>query len=726
MKIEQIVKESIFKKELPEKYDKIVSCLDTDLTKPMKIQLLFHYLTFLVSQFRIPILFNHQYIPINSICFMFSYSGSGKDTTINILRNLIAPSMNLIKNRIDELNFSQSEQKALQKGDNDLYKYLIETPPFEIGVSTAEGFIQAIENKQKFPIGSINVNTNELLSEISNSSLNILSMLNIVAELYDIGKKYSKQLKDTSKQNKELNNVFINGLFTSSFNLTTDSTIKKRIVNEFQSRFARRSSITFNIVEKKEENIEDIDAWLESKINKINDNHGTLSKVSDFLLKLTTNLLQTSIKYIKISKEAHKVLLLYQQYNKISSKNYQGLQYQFSSLNILNRYWQALKLSGTLAILQEKTEIDKECIITAINIIEIINKDLFIFEKELSKTNYEILVDYCNNNILDNKILTIPIHLLKKVNLISDINKIEDLLLLCNSQDREGIYRYNKKDKNIEYCKLDKCSDYIISCFKGTAKDKQSLIKNLYNKFLPYKIPKEKLIDMLNTCIAYCPYHFKDNIRNQKNLIPITNLLVFDIDDAEFSIQELHNLLKGNLNHLLATTKDSSNEYKYRLLIPLDCTIELEQNYSRLMKYVAREYLLNINYDKLPQCQVFFSYENSKIYYELDSNYIDIKKCLLQIKSESHQEFTKKTTKERKQLLDNKYATFDFAFNSEKGERHKNLIRVINICYDLGATMEEVENLLYEINEFMYYPLDETDLIKTILPHLRKKYGQKI
>ena len=717
-----------FSTEINPKFQHIIDSIPTQLTPPMKLQLLVHYLTLLMSQFRIPISYNGQLIPINSISFLFSYSGSGKDTTINILKNMIEPSLNLIEEQQQNFNIKRAEDIWQRSGKGEIEDYLLNIPPMEIGISTPEGLIQSLENLSKVPLGAININTNEFISEVMNSSLNLFSMLNILAELYDIGQKNSKQLKDKDKENKPLKNIFINGLFTSSFNLTTDSSIRKRITQEFQSKFARRSSITYNQNVNNLEEISDVDEWVQKQITLRYKNQDTLHHIADYLSNtIVQDLLESTPKFITLSPEALTILVLYQEYCKRYSKCYERIEYSFSYLNILNRYWQALKLSGTLCLLDQKREIEPKHLIDAINIIEIINADIFKFEKDLSKMPYEILVDYCQNLYMENYLkVKIPIHLLKKINIIKDIKNLDELLILCNSEDREGIYSYNKQDKNLEYYRMEKLDTYTISCAKVNSSDKKQMVHNLYQKLMPYEVPLPKLADMLKTSLIYSSYHFKHNIRNKENLIPITNLLVLDVDNCDYTIDEFHSIIKGSLNHLIATTSDKNNLNKFRILIPLEYKTTINsEDYNRLIRIIVRDYLLGIQIDSLPQSQAFFAYQGSKVLYQFESEFLNIKDYLVEINNNlPYKDLREYPDKEKKNMLSNKFITFKFAFDSTTGNRHKNMILAINRAYDLGATYEEALQLLEEINDFIDYPLELTEFQKTILPHLRKKYAR--
>ncbi|HEG8132221.1 TPA: hypothetical protein SFZ56_000515, partial [Campylobacter coli] len=88
----------------------IVKCLDTRLEDRMKLQLVVHSFINLFSNLRIPISIDNQLVPINSIAFLFSPSGSGKDSTINKINGILSSSVGLILDKRNQINFEQAEK----------------------------------------------------------------------------------------------------------------------------------------------------------------------------------------------------------------------------------------------------------------------------------------------------------------------------------------------------------------------------------------------------------------------------------------------------------------------------------------------------------------------------------------------------------------------------------------------------------------------------------------
>lgn len=702
----------------------IVNSFTTSLNDKMKLQLFIHYLSVWASQFRIPVFLNRQYIPINSIGFLFAPSGSGKDTTINQIKNIFKNSFESINAYLQEKNIEQARARA-EKSTNEYTSYLEYIPPLEIGISTAEGLLSSIQSLQKFDIGSLNINSNELLAELQ-SNPNINALLSTLAELYDIGNKNSKQLKDKSNQVGHLSNVFLNGLFCSSFNMITDSSTRNKLLNEFKSRFARRSSITFTKESKELEEVNDIDSWLEKEKVMIYESNLIYDKFQEYFDEVTLTRLNNKLPYLALTSEALDVYLLYRQYSVLLERTLkdENLLDKFSFINKVHRSFQALKLSGTLAIFNKHDKIEKNDMIDAIKIVEIINEDTDLYESELTKENYEILIDFCNSK--NKNELEIPFYLFKKSNLVVGTNfktGLDNLVALANSYSKDSLLSIDYNKQIVSYRKFEQSTEYEVSYFKSNSNNKEDKAKELYKSFTTANITFDRLGNLLKSGVTYNNFTFKDGKRSNDTINGYTNWLVFDIDKSILDIDELHKYLSEFVNHHICSTSDKSNKFKYRVIFPLTNKVKFDSKiYKSILQGIAKEYLPCITPDFLPMSQAFYSYTDSIVLSTLDKENIEIKPFIEQTINKVN---TKPLTKKDKaMLIENAESTFSYAYWRNEGSRNLNLIRVINHAFDLDASYNQIEWLINNINSTFEIPLSEEEIEKSIMPHLRKKFKE--
>lgn len=711
--------------KIDDKIIKIVDAIDTKLTQKMKIQLVVHYFTFFASQFRKSILFENQYIPINSISFLFSYSGSGKDTTINKIKSMFRAGMNIIEEERVRLNHLRAID-LLNKSDDKkakLENFLLALPPLEFGLSTPEGLVSSIDTNQMLNIGSININTNEFIIELS-SNINISQMMSSIAEIYDIGFKHSKQLKDKTSQVNTLSNVFLSGLFTSSFNILQDTSTRQKLIVDFKSRFARRSSITFNSIVEKEKKINNVDEWLDNTLKVKKEQSEIFTLYSDLFVELAKAHMQSHTNNLFLEDEALRLIMVYRQYCNLLSKENETLDRIFSNINIANRWFQALKLSGALALIDNRYDIRESDIAKSINITEMINEDVFLFEQELNKSEYEILIDYCEKQ--ENTKLHISSHILSKSNLVSKKNLKNDLLnisVLANSKDKNGLYSVDDNNDGIHYDRFVESKEFGISYLKIPNSSKDEKIKYLNQRLSYAKVPFERLVNMLKGDFIYSPYEFKDGKRNLENLINKTNLIVFDIDETDETIEECHNNLE-DINHIVASTSDKENPYKYRVIIPFDREIEIENRiYKQLCKDIAMDYLPSIKIDLLSQSQIYYAYKDSIVYMTNDAINLPIKDYIANIKQNKSLDYL--TPKQKNEMLKDAYNTFYFAYNTQEGKRHHNMIKAVAKAYNLGCNYDYVIKLINDINNSFTDKLDDKN-IDGIVKFANKLFGIKV
>ena len=129
---------------------KISDLLENSLTYKNRLQLSTHYLLSYISNFHVNILFNNSLIPINSIAFLFSGSGTGKDKSINKLKDLFSNGYDIIENHIEMLIDDMNKGKEKPKA----FKYVIG----DIELSTPEGLLANLDKLTKLGLGSNNVN----------------------------------------------------------------------------------------------------------------------------------------------------------------------------------------------------------------------------------------------------------------------------------------------------------------------------------------------------------------------------------------------------------------------------------------------------------------------------------------------------------------------------------------------------------------------------------------
>lgn len=153
--------------------------------------------------------------------------------------------------------------------------------------------------------------------------------------------------------------------------------------------------------------------------------------------------------------------------------------------------------------------------------------------------------------------------------------------------------------------------------------NKQDRAKISAKNFQVYDCQFKDLTRMLNFDGAYTAFQFINGERKNENVLfdREIDFITLDIDKNDtMDIDTMHiHLKKMNLNHILSTTSDNSNKFKYRILIEIEPRkFANSDEYKEIYKDLEK--ILNIQIDELPASQIYYSYSNSYILSFFDGN----------------------------------------------------------------------------------------------------------
>lgn len=713
------------------KFPKILSDLsetipNNKISKEMKLTIAVSELITFASQFRRNILhYNGSLIPINAITFCLSKSGSGKDSSVNLMRKNFSKGYKIITT----FRVNQAIQKAIEVAkfknlaratESITYSKFYEEPlPLFVAPSTNEGFIRYLNELDESGLGAGHQYSGEFSSDLETSSV-IIQNLQLISELYDEGKKEVKVLKSKENQSKEIKNLPVNALFVSSpDNILYQDEIKKKFKLQFTSKLARRSF--FNFSQKDLPTIEypSIEEMLLDEKNRNTKANEIRVKLDNFFEDIAKYNLEHKSIPIRISKDTIDLILLYKAYNEEISETI-PLRYEISKIVTRHLYWKALKLAGALSLCKKEEEISLQSYKEAIAFTEMLNEDMQNFEIELAKESYEVFATFMSDIIKNNPKHFIGIHTLKKMGFISGtaniFSKIKDLCHLAGSYDESGVYKAS--ENGIEYSKIIKTNEMGIS-YKECSGTKEERFRKCNDGFTYSKIEFSMLSDMLAGDYAYSPFEFKNGIRNKANLLGKTKWIALDIDNSLFSDEETHQYL-ANFNHHIVRTSNKDNAYKFRVLLELDSYVDLDEiAYKSFIKSIAQ--YLSLDADILPKSQIYFSYKNRNILSVIDKEPIPVREHLINAYEETSTKIDPKeySQAQKKTLLANPLNTFSYAYNAKNGEGSIALIRCAKHAKDLGMSKEEILKLIESINSYWEYPMEETRFQNTILNQIK-------
>lgn len=717
---------NLFEGNLPEIVKAVADSIPSqNIPYRMKLALAISELMLFTSQFRVNIKhWNGSSIPINSIMFCIAKSGASKDSSLNAARKCFESGYNILSNLRNEAAIQKAITMAEQEGHDApqlfaSYKDFYFPPnPLFVAISTAEGFIQHLNDLSDDTIGAGYIYSGEIGAELA-SNLNLTDNIKLLAELYDEGKKEVKILKARENQSREIKELPVSALFIGSQdNLLYDDAIKRKFKTEFTTKLARRSFFIFvneEIILPQYETISEM-----IKAEKIIEDEAVNNReaVNDYIEHLTIELLNTThTKHLNVSNEVRDLFILYKKYNEAISETIDS-QFPIAKLTRAHLQWKAFKLSGALALLDQEYTIQLNHYKAAIEFIELINDDILLFERELVKEPYELFADYVRLYAMDG-IFNISLHDLRKAGFIpmkgQSTTHMNELVKLVNSYDTNGIYQIN--GDNINFTLIEKKDTCLVSYVECTG-TKQQRGRKCSTGFICEEVYFSDLERMLQEDLAYSPFRFKNGIRGKDNIDSGCKWIVLDVDTSEITDQEAH-LLLSDLNHHIVRTSDKNNKFKFRVLLELDTDVHIPEVQWRLFTTaIAKD--LGLVTDSLPKSQIFFSYSDREVLSIIDQEPLCVKTYLDTLATLSITTQKLPSKKARQDMLDDPFTTFEQAFNARDGEGRRKMVWAARYAKELGADKEYVISLINQINEYWVIPFSQENLHTYVLNSINR------
>jgi len=667
----------------------------------------------------------------------------------------------------------------------DFYKGNIKT--LFPSISTTEGMMSQMDTLQGIGIGSFFMSTSELSSELKSSPTltDNLKTLAIGYDLGNIPSKIVKTAELQSSDIKNLNmNVL---LFSSMDTLMKDHSTRNKFLDLFTIQYARRALFFMNtepevvptfasvldLMNQTNDEYTDFEVYSQKLTNQ---GKLILSKlpVSKEIKLETRNTKLTSLD----TALPRDILAVYKEYCSLRSVAIDK-RFTIKKLAVKHLYWKALKMSGLFAMLQGKYTIGKQHLLMAISVVEHFVDDLETFQIEVEKEEYELIVDYFKYIHQNEKIIILTKHKLIKEGLISakvSDKRFDEIIKLCNDSDKDSVYT-RKKDsivfkplrksktnansstklasisqkletpkplvtnttetpvtvippKIVESTDSDLVS-YSYKAFKIDGKPmvwadvkqgKEYRIRNGASGWVNSKKPFSNYAKLVNMNYAYSPYHFRDGYKDLEHIIDPSDTIVLDVDDTHIDMNSMSSIL-SEYKHIIATTSDNKNLYKYRIIFQLDRAVDLTApQWKKFYRSIAT--LLHIEVDtQINKASMFQGYKDSVVITNYDGDLLPTKSHLINAYDTSNDKIKvrKKATTEKQLDLywDDRYDIFEYAYDCESN-RSITMYGAMREACDLGMPRHMVEELLLEINSEMPRPLDHKRLRKTIIDQIVK------
>ena len=701
-----------------------------NIPEKVKNTIAISHLTNFVGQFRRNIkLWDDTLVPINAISFIILGSGAGKDSSNNAVKKCFTPGFQLLENEVKRAVRKEAIAKAKEAGEDPaeefaIYKsYMKPIPPVFMSITTGPGLIQHINDIASLPLLSTFQYTGEISDELAHNP-NAIENIKILAEVYDLGIKEATYTKGQEFRTTEVKGQPVSALYVGSpGHILYDENTKKKFHIAFMSKLARRSWFCYSPARIEEPVFDTVDDLLEYEERVKQESKAAREAVREQIKDITTWGLSKAGKSITIDSSVFRLFSIYKRYNKEVVDSLTNTETTYALIRT-HLQWKALKLAGAFAFFDKSDVIEEKHYIDAITYCEMLDEDMEVFERDLNKAPHERLADYMKTIINNDNKAVLSVHEIKKMGFAQNVSKtkLHELVKLCAGYDTSGIYSVINEDGAIQYEPIIKTEEINVS-FKeldmnelnkavkandkeAVRKAKETLAAKTAYGFEIANTTFEELKYLLEGDYAYSSFKFKNGVRGRHNIEGGTKWLVLDIDDSIITASETHFML-SDINHHVALSSDATNEYKFRVLIELDATVDLD---ATTWKYFYQEIAtdLALKVDPLPQSQIFFSYADRPVLSVTDASPLEVRDYVMKATERANSKNNKKvaiSTPQKKAMLADALETFSYAFNAEHGTGSRNMIRAMYHALDLGATLEQAIELLEDINNYWIHPM---------------------
>ena len=676
-----------------------------------------YYFSMMASQMRCTIdTPDRGKIPVNMYALNLAPSGLGKGLATNVLEEEV---INQFKDRFLEETFPLlaetnlpkiANQRAVRKQtdpDLELEKTLKEFENlgplmFSFSEATAPAVKQMRHKLLLANAGSMNMEVDEI-------GLNLSGIAEVLApflELYDKGKTKDKLIKETS-DSKRLEAVKGNTptnlmMFGAPVKLFDGAQTEAQLMAFLDTGYARRCF--FGYIRTAHKNLklsaEDIyEMYTSDSSTRL------LEQLSDKFYNLA-DIINVN-KNLVMEKQTCLDLINYriwcdQQAEKLPEHE------ESKKAELSHRYFKALKLAGAYAFVDDSPELTQSHLYNAIKLAEESGK---AYQQMLSQDRpYVKLAKYIAG--VKNAVT--------QADLVGDLpfyrgsasQKAEMLNLATAYGYKNNIIIKKSFENGVEFLSGETLQATDLS--KMVLSYSTDITEGYQNEYAPF--------DQLHRLtqapgMHWVAHHLNGGYRNEENCVPGFNLVVVDVDGG-VNMSTAKMLLK-NYKFLVYTTKrHTETEQRFRLILPLNYTLELDpKDYKEFMSNIYEWLPFEVDTCTNQRARKWLSHDG---FYEYnDGELLDALP------------FIPKTSKneERKELL-NSQSSLDalerwVLNNSGDGNRNNMLLRYSMILVDAGFDFEGIRTRIMTLNDKMPDKLEEAEILSTILVTVSKALAKR-
>lgn len=664
-------------------------------------------------------------IPINIYSIALATSGFGKGHSVSLMEDAISDFRQIFTGtvfpHIAESSIYDLAVKiaAAKSGNEDEEKKLLEADfkrqghaPFIFDSGTGPAVKQLRYKLLLARAGSINFQMDEIGSNIVGNT----EVINILLELYDLGRIKTKLVKNTAENERGVDLVGATPanmlMFGTTSKLFDGSKTEEEFYSFLETGYARRCFFGMGRPEAFSNTInpEDVYNGLVSK-NRSQALLNWKQKLAKFADTRFYNL------HIDVPKEVGVELISYRLYCE-SMANSLPEHEVIRKAELSHRYFKALKLAGVYAFLDESSDITKKNLRQAFKVAEESGRSFQTLLKR--ERNFVRLAKYIAESGVT----------LTHADLVEDLpyypsstvprREIMDLAMAW------GVGNHVVIKKNVISG---------VDFFTGSTLEETDLNKiqfSFSDHFASDYTPEFKPFDSLPRLLKapgmhWCNHHFDKEHRSEDNVVEGFNCLVADIDGHErdkagniitkgIRLEALHELMKEYTFITSTTKRHTDEEHRFRLIMPCNYNLKLDKaDYRDFMNSFLLWLPFKSDESANQRSKKWMTYENSLVTVHKGTSLINVLPFIPK---------TKQNSEYVSQVAD--LGRLDhlerwFLNNMEVGSRNNNLLNFAMMLVDAGATYDVIKGKVHTLNDQSVSPLKKDEIDSTILKSVASK-----
>lgn len=252
-----------------------------------------------------------------------------------------------------------------------------------------------------------------------------------------------------------------------------------------------------------------------------------------------------------------------------------------------------------------------------------------------------------------------------------------------------------------------------IRALPGVSKSERSFIKH-YDQFISCEF--NYLPNILSNDYMLSPFNYIGYTQNTLNICSQALFVIIDVDCTSLSIHDrLAQLADEGLQFIIATTSDSANLYRYRVLIPLDRGIGPEEYRAVVTGLRVNGLIPDMDTASAKPAQKFYSYLNSIILHNYEGSPLVVDDYLVDI---SIPEYRINSPTEDVTHLLHEFDSYRFA---TKGNRTKSLFSAAYKAMEYGLSITQVEQVVNYVNSLFIIPKPTSEVHRRVLNFIKQR-----